>query len=155
MSKITYYEHHRRDGHRHFGLEAGHGSLRQEVGTPPPYDEVDPVLVWFVDVELDGQAVPESPAAAAALLAERAAQVQRLLRDVADEAGVGVAVDLVPLTRRGFVGDVEAVVRAAPNSHRAGREMPAILRQLADDLPARAKRLLEAARRDEAALVAA
>jgi hypothetical protein len=60
MAKITFYRQKRRDGGLHTGITInGWNAMEMDEGID--WDDADPVLLWYVDVQCEGKMLPDRP----------------------------------------------------------------------------------------------
>ena len=136
MGKLAFYRQARIDGGMRTGVDWDDTPLLHEFA--PGSDDNDPALVWYVDVEFEGDACYAVPSGAEVVrrwLLRRGAAVATSLRTVADELALGIDVATWPMKRS--LGDlprgVHATVSCSAMRRIDCREIGQRLRELADD----------------------
>jgi len=132
MPKLSFYSQRRRDGGTRTGVDIDGAALLQhfEAGRKAS----DPVLLWFVDVRCEGPSLPATPDGARDWLLAQGETITAALERLADDIGPGLDVNVWPLhypvsgTRKG----VKMAVVCSAARRLAGREMAAVLKDLAD-----------------------
>lgn len=94
MPNIVFYRQARVDGGVRTGIEVdGAGIESYEDGSA----EHDPALIWYVDLRIQGDDLPEDPEDARQWLLDRKALVARVYRRLAQRLEVGMDPDIWPL----------------------------------------------------------
>jgi hypothetical protein len=95
MSNIVFFRQSRVDGGVRTGIDVDGSSLEfYESGS----DDHDPALLWYVDLRLSGNGLPQSPEDARQWLFDHAAIVDRAFQQLAERLEVGMDADIWPLT---------------------------------------------------------
>lgn len=92
-----FYRQARADGGVRTGVDGDDTPLLHEFqrGT----DELDPIILWYVDVEFEGDALPANAEEARRWLVRRASAIAKSLRAVAGELSAGIDVGSWPVKR--------------------------------------------------------
>jgi hypothetical protein len=97
MPTINFYRQGRQDGGLRTGIEINRNPLfgRFEEGQ----EDYDPALSWFIDLEIQGDSIPDRPEEGRRWLVEHAKEIREALISLADEMRAGVDVDVWPLRK--------------------------------------------------------
>ena len=94
MPSIIFYRQARVDGGAHTGIDVNGDSLEYfESGT----GDHDPALVWYVDLRLEGDDLPDNPEEVSQWLLDHELLVNSTYRQLAERLEVGVDPDVWPL----------------------------------------------------------
>jgi hypothetical protein len=133
MGKLAFYRQARIDGGMRTGVDYDDTPLLHEFA--PGSDDNDPALVWYVDIEFEGDSLPSSADDVRRWLVRHARAVAESLRVVADELVAGIDVAVWPLKRS--LGDlprsVHATLSCSAMRRIDSREIGRRLRELADE----------------------
>ena len=142
MSKITFYRQKRRDGGIRTGVEInGETELGLEEGFTG--DELDPVLVWFVDLRCEGQKLPADAEAVRAWLLKYTSVIRSGFQSLAEEILAGIDFNSysylwpVPDAPRG----VRMLIACCAMRRLEAREMRGVLLDIAANWAERLQRL--------------
>jgi len=135
MTKLTFYHQVRLDGGRRTGIsiDDDNESLQYfQAGS----DEMDPRLLWYVDVRCRGETLPNDPRKAFAWFSENEDWLLRVMRQTASDVEAGMDAGVWPYLRE--LTDVPEGVQCSVLVHAgrrlAGREIAAHLLALAGDV---------------------
>jgi hypothetical protein len=95
MAKITFYHQKRRDGGIRTGVEI---NGETELGLEEEFTgkEIDPVLLWFVDLRCEGKKLPTDAEAVRAWLLEQSSVIRAGLESLAGEIRAGIDFNTFP-----------------------------------------------------------
>ena len=135
FSNLIYYRQGRVDGGIHTGVDGYDVPLLESFENEAPYDESDPVLVWYVEVRCKGQGLPTSVDGARSWLLKHQELIRSGLVALADELSVGLDVESYPYFWRKFSSQPEeAQLTLVCSAHRRsnGIELGRHVRAFAD-----------------------
>lgn len=97
MTTITFYRQSRRDGGVRTGIEIDGDTVlsRFDEGS----SDVDPAIVWYVDVKCRGNALPHDPAGARRFLIQHEGAIRAALVGLADNIPAGIDPTAWPVRR--------------------------------------------------------
>ncbi|MGH7140594.1 MAG: hypothetical protein ACREHD_33090 [Pirellulales bacterium] len=131
MAKLAFYQQARVDGGMRSGVDRDDTPLLHEFHEGS--GEQDPALLWYVDVEFEGDALPNDAEAARRWLVRRAASVAAALGQLADDLALGVDIASRPLKRsiEGLPQDVLGTISCSAVRRMDCRQIAERLRNLA------------------------
>src|SRR5262249_30623439 len=97
MTHLTFYRQKRCDGGIHTGLSLNRETVLGHFEDGPDFS--DPVLLWFVDVRVEGRRLPHEAEAIRQWFLDHSAAIQQGLREVAEEVRAGFEPDVWPMQR--------------------------------------------------------
>lgn len=130
MSTVLFYRQARRDGGYRTGIDVdGEPMLhRFEEGR----DDSDPVLLWFVDLSLEGAALPVDAEAVRDWLLLQKPEIVKALSEFATELDAGVDVDIRPVSMEfsSLIRGVRLRITTAAARRTVARQLGLHVRQL-------------------------
>ena len=102
MATITFFRQARQDGGIRTGIDIDQntGLSRFETGD----ENADPVLLWYVDVRIEGKKLPRTPESARKWLIEKGRSIRNALLCTAEELTAGIDVSDWPIQRHAPIG---------------------------------------------------
>lgn len=141
MTTLTFYRQARLDGGIRTAIEIDGETIlgRFEEGE----NEDNPVLAWFVNVEIRGESVPDTPEEARAFLVQSEVEIQAALIALAEELQVGLDPDVWPRQVYGRIAQAGALLEVTCSAMRrfAGQRISEILRDIAENWSHRVREL--------------
>jgi hypothetical protein len=94
MSRLVFYKHVREDGGVHTGIELN-GVTTFEIFEIEG-EEYDPALTWYVEIDCEGDTLPNSATGALLWLLDQTAVIRAALEQLAERLRVGLDYDSYP-----------------------------------------------------------
>jgi hypothetical protein len=132
MPKLTFYRQGRADGAIRTGIELDDETIFESYEESD--QDVDPTLLWYVDLRCKGPAVPSDPQEAKQWLLDSEEIVREGFMRCAREFEAGRDVDLYPILWSRFSGvpkDVEMTIACATNRRIWALSVPKLLEDIA------------------------
>jgi hypothetical protein len=132
MAKLTFYRQGRADGSIRTGIELDDDMIFErfeESGS-----EIDPTLLWYVDLRCKGSAIPSEAQEARQWLLDHEDNIQAGFSECAHDFEAGRDVDLYPLLWNKFSGvpeEVEMTIACATNRRIWALAVPKLLEDVA------------------------
>jgi hypothetical protein len=119
MTRIVFYRHERADGGLRTGVEVDGNSVFESFREGVA--EHDPALIWYIDIEFEGSALPDSGDTVRQWLLDNSAQIRRTVDTLSHEIAAGFDPELRPFRRTiqnwcngvSFTATASAIDRAA------------------------------------------
>ena len=131
MPNLTFYRQARIDGGIRTGIDLNEDTIFEyfEEGGP----DVDPTLLWYVDLRCQGPGLPDQPREAREWLVDQAEVISEGFSRCASEFEAGRDIDPYPLLWSQFQGvpeGVEMTIACATNRRRWAISVPSLLRDI-------------------------
>ncbi len=133
MSQVAFYRQCRFDGGLRTGIDID-GIEHWHDYVPGP-DDGDAGIIWFIDVRIEGETLPDDPDEVFTWLNTHSTEITTALRRFAEHYEVGL--DAGPYPQRWEIerlpGDVDGEVVLSAANRIEGRQLGVLLGELADD----------------------
>ena len=131
MTRIVFYRHERADGGLRTGIEVNGDGLFECFREGAA--EHDPALLWYIDLEFEGDTLPHSSDAVREWLVDHSADVRRTIDSLSAEIAAGFDPELRPFRRamQNWSGGVTLTVTVSAVDRIAARGMSQKLSEIA------------------------
>jgi hypothetical protein len=133
MPTIGFYRQVRVDGGVRTGIDIDGDAVLQRFD--PGAGDDDPALLWYVDIDCNGESLPDSAEDARQWLIDNAGRIVRELSDAADQLEIGADDSWRPWRRTATEGGVQVEVSCMAVRRLANRRLGRHVRELADSWP--------------------
>ncbi len=133
MPKLTFYRQGRADGAMRTGIELDEDTIFETYEDSGP--EIDPTLLWYVDLRCKGPGIPSDPQEAKRWLLDHSEIIRDGFLRCASEFEAGRDVDAYPILWSNFSDlprDVEMTIACATNRRIWALSIPKLLADVAE-----------------------
>ncbi|MGC1273196.1 MAG: hypothetical protein WBC44_05775 [Planctomycetaceae bacterium] len=135
MTDVTFYRQKRFDDGLRTGIDVDGVEYWHHYAPGP--DEGDSGILWFVDVRLEGDSLPDDPDAVRSWLSMHAREITTALREFSQQYVIGLDAGPYPQRRQieGLPDNVDGAMVLSAAHRVEARRLGDVLAEIADDWP--------------------